>query len=167
MKQRDVAEWVEGADFAPVYIITGLKIARCPSVSLKRSKQRDFVGQLGAQQPGGLPLEFGPKVKVSTTEPEVEEAWEGSDDFVVGLRVNKLVYKRAWLSRNKRGELETLEYVKGATLVDASDLAKVDDEDDDDILLIAFDEELEEAKQIPEIDDDVETLWIVPNSHAV
>lgn len=51
MKEEDVAEWVEGTDFEPVYMATGPKIAHGPSVKMNKSKRWEFVGLLGLQQP--------------------------------------------------------------------------------------------------------------------
>jgi hypothetical protein len=86
----------------------------------------------------------------------MEEAWEDSDDFIVGIRVKKLVYNKAWFSRNKDEDLELSEYNKSVRLLDASELEKKD-EDDDDALEITFDEELERKSEVPETDDGVET----------
>ena len=164
MKEKDVAEWVEGTDFEPVYMVTGLKIAHGPSVNMKKSNKWEFVGKLGLQQPGGLPVEVRPKINPSA-EHKMDETWEQSDDFIVGIRVKKLVYKKAWFSRNKYGGLESSEYNKGARLVDASELGKKD-EDEDEVLEVPFDEELEGKDEVPEIDDGVETSWIVPRLNA-
>lgn len=164
MEEKDVAEWVEGTDFEPVYMVTGLKIAHGPSVNMKRSKKWEFVGQLGLQQPGGLPLEVGPKINPSA-EHKMEEAWEDSDDFIIGIRVKKLVYKKVWFSRNKRGDLATSDYNKGARLVDASELGKTGEYND--IIDVPLDEELEGKEKVLETDNGDETSWIVPKPDAV
>jgi len=164
MRDPEVGMFVEGSNFDPVYMVTGLKIAVEPSVN--RTQGTTFANTLdfGVQQPGGLPIEVGPRVNWAG-EDRNTEGWERSDDFIYGLRVTKLVYKRAWMLGRRRdgGELLARAYVKGAELVGADD----DDDgreqgQDDEILEVELDEELNGMTKVHEKDDGGEAVWIVP-----
>ncbi|KAI9686747.1 MAG: hypothetical protein M1822_002806 [Bathelium mastoideum] len=157
MKEKDVSDWVEGSNFEPVYMVTGLKIAHGPSVKLNTTKKWDLAAQAGVQNPAGLPLQVGPKLHPSGKQTQ-ESAWEDSDDFIFGIRVKRLVYKKFWFSRSASRKFEVSAYNKGATLVDDDD----QDSGDDDVLDIALDKELEGMETMLEIDAGIETTWIVP-----
>jgi hypothetical protein len=157
MNASDVADWVDGANFAPVYMVTGLKIARGPSVNMKKGKTREFSGQLGLQNPAGVPLNVGPKLILSDGR-QSEEGWEESDDFIFGIRVKKLMYKRAWLS-SKRGDLKSLDHYKGATLLDDDDS---ESEEEEDVVEIDMEGEWDGREEVQEVDDGTETVWITP-----
>ncbi|KAL8294202.1 hypothetical protein RB597_008038 [Gaeumannomyces tritici] len=166
MREPDVAEFVEGTGFEPVYMVTGLKIAIGPSVSTKKATSFAGILEGGVQQPGGAPIEIGPRAN-RVGEDTNSEGWEGSDDFIIGLRVKKLVYKRAWLSRKRRdeGELLATPYIKGAQLVGADDDYD-EKEEGDEVLEIGLDEEMNGMTEAVETDDGGTTSWIVPAAIA-
>jgi hypothetical protein len=158
MNAPDVADWIDGANFAPVYIVTGLKIARSPSVNMKKGNDWEFSGHLGLQDPAGVPLRVGPKINPSGSR-KSEEGWEESDDFIYGVRVKKLVYKKRWLSFGKREDLKSMDYIRGATLVGDDDS---ESDEEEDILEIDFEGELERREEVREVEDGTETFWILP-----
>jgi hypothetical protein len=93
MNQKDVKDYVIGTGYDPVYMVTGLKTARGPSVKMTKSKKGTVTAELGLQQPGGLPLELGPKFN-TLKEIRTFMGFEDSTDFIIGIRARKLVYKR-------------------------------------------------------------------------
>jgi hypothetical protein len=94
MNAPAVKQIVEGGGWDPVYMITGLKIARVPSVSLQKGKKVAAKDDLGLSQPGGIQgLEIGPNFEYAN-EPSVSMALEKSDDFIYGIRVKRLYFKR-------------------------------------------------------------------------
>lgn len=116
MNQDDVKEYVAGSGYDPVYMVTGLKTARGPSVRMAKGRNWGVTVEFGLQQPGGLPVELGPKFNTSK-EVRREMGFEDSTDFIMGIRVKKLAYKRHWLLRTP-GVLVAKEHNKGATMVD-------------------------------------------------
>ncbi|KAJ8122452.1 hypothetical protein ONZ43_g1362 [Nemania bipapillata] len=111
MNMEDVNDWLDGANYIPVYMVTGLKIARGPSISITRDSQWKPQIQLGVNQPCGVPIDIGPRAGLDEMGGETI-GWEDSDDFIVGIRVVKVIYKKALLSR-KRGPLQAEEYNDG------------------------------------------------------
>lgn len=116
MKQDDVHDYIVGSGFDPVYVVTGLKTARGPAVRMFRSKSRNAKVEMGVQGPTGLPIELGPRFNISR-EARQEMGFEDSTDFIVGIRVRKVMYKKHWLTRAP-GTFAAAEYNKGATMVD-------------------------------------------------
>lgn len=116
MNQQDVNEHVVRTKYDPIYMITGLKIARRPSVKISKSKAVEFKFGIGLQQPEVLPISVGSNVNASR-DSRIQDGFEGSDDFVLGIRVKKLVYKRHWLTRVTE-RIDAREYNKGATMYD-------------------------------------------------
>ncbi|KAL7928161.1 hypothetical protein V8C35DRAFT_318775 [Trichoderma chlorosporum] len=167
MKELDVSEFVEARGWAPVYIVTGIKVAIEPSV--RRMKNGNFAvrGKLGISQLGGLPVEVGPRTDCGGHD-KIAEGWESSDDFIFGLRVEKLVYKHHWLHRKRQDDRALLSkpFNKGAQLVGESDDEDEDDEDRDAILKIELEDDKNGMKEVNEVDDEEETVWIVPASLA-
>ncbi len=188
MNTPEVAEWLEVLGHKPVYMVTGLKIARGPSVKLQGSGKKEGKAQAGVQPGGVAPVALGPKAQYSTDGGH-EEAWEDSDDFIYGIRVVKLAYKRTWFARNEKGELERTEHNEGAKLVGAD--GPDEEETDNDIVTIDLDDEMEGkenaqqvvdiGKEIGEVETDqgggsgedgmergfeVDETWIVPRGNA-
>ncbi|KAH7218859.1 hypothetical protein DER44DRAFT_56325 [Fusarium oxysporum] len=131
MAKPDVADYVEGSGNEPVYMVTGLKTARGAAVRMKKDRKWTATGEVGIDLTAatGVPLELGPKVTISR-EKRKEMGFEESTDFIVGIRVKKLMYKRHWLLRKMRlGELAATEHNKGATLVDNDPVGKTKDDD--------------------------------------
>ncbi|KAE9364082.1 hypothetical protein N431DRAFT_432175 [Stipitochalara longipes BDJ] len=118
MNQPDVQDFVIGSGYKPVYMITGLKIARSPAVKTEASRKRELKGTLGLDQPGGIQgYEVGPKLSNSkNTDDSI--SFEESDDFIIGFRVRRLYYKR-WCFW-KPAELVNGPYVKGAQMLGAN-----------------------------------------------
>ncbi|KAK7699088.1 hypothetical protein SLS57_012472 [Botryosphaeria dothidea] len=122
MNQQDVKNFVIGSGYDPVYMVTGLKTARGPSVRISKSRKLGGTAEVGLQIPGGLPIELGPKF--STAKERMQQiGFEYSTDFIIGIRVKKLMYKKHWLTRAPK-ELVAKEHNKGATMVDDDVLKK-------------------------------------------
>ncbi|KAH0441204.1 hypothetical protein CcaCcLH18_02114 [Colletotrichum camelliae] len=128
MSKDDVKDHVVGTGYCPVYMITGLKTARGPSVKMSKGRKWTNTIELGLQEPVGIPIQLGPKFDTSR-ETRQEMGFEDSTDFIIGIRVKKLMYKRDWIQRLKRkpGKLVAKQHNKGATMVD-DDVVKVYDE---------------------------------------
>jgi hypothetical protein len=160
MNERAVKQFVEGGGWEPVYMITGLKIARGPAVSRKKGGKVATKVDLGLSQPGGIQgLEVGPNVEYANESSE-SVGFEKSDDFIYGIRVKRLYFKRALLS-GKPGGLVGEHFHRGATLVDndpvvvAKSLEEVEDDE-----VGNEDEEMEDKDWVV----DGEETWVVPQS---
>ncbi|KAL5090447.1 hypothetical protein Trisim1_004347 [Trichoderma cf. simile WF8] len=157
MNQKDIKDYLVGSGEDHVYIVTGLKIARGPSVRMAKVRRLQTTGKLGLQEPGSLSFELGPKLGISK-EMREEAGFEDSTDFIIGIRVKKLMYKKHWLTRAPRG-LAAREYNKGATMVDddaAKDIAdEIIDLGDD-----AMEDQIEVEAET--IDSEItQTLWVI------
>ncbi|KAH6997702.1 hypothetical protein BKA56DRAFT_565918 [Ilyonectria sp. MPI-CAGE-AT-0026] len=123
MNKDDVKDHLVGSGYGHVFMVTGLKTARGPSVRMSKSTKWKNTVKLELQQPGGLPIKLGPKFDTSK-EARQEMGFEDSTDFVIGIRVKKLMYKKHWLTRGP-GALAAKEHNEGATMVD-DDVVKMD-----------------------------------------
>jgi len=155
---------MKGSRGEPVYIITGLKIARGPAFSSKHIKKREFKNELTVSEPGGVPIDVGFKINPSSDQTNTMEV-KKSDDFIFGIRVKRLTYQkhwRNWLS-SKPAELVAEHHYKGAMLVDADDIWE---KQNDDILELELDDE-DMAGMVEEREIDGEgneTCWIIRQS---
>jgi hypothetical protein len=73
----------------PVYMVTGLKTAKGPSIKVSQSHSTEAVAEAGAQAPGAVLVEFGPRFR-RDTERKLGVEWDRSDDFIIGIRLTKL-----------------------------------------------------------------------------
>lgn len=160
MNQQDVNNYIVRNKYPSVYMVTGLKIARRPSVRMSKSKKMEFTFEAGIHQPGGLPIELGPRLNASR-ELMIEQGFEESDDFILGIRVKKLVYKRHWFTRMTEGLVDK-EYNHGATMFDADkgDSSREEVLDLDDEYDVDTDAQIE--VQVEESNGEpVQELWVV------
>jgi hypothetical protein len=104
----------------PVYVITGMKVARGAKVSSLRA--RAVRAETSAEVDGagaavwgamgaGVPVSGGPSV-AGSKETRISAAWEGGSDFVFAFRVRKVVVAR------KTGDVKTEEDYKTGALLD-------------------------------------------------
>ena len=112
-----MGDYTKGSKNKPVYMVTGLKTTRSSPVMLCKSGNSKSKIQIRLQQPGGLPIKLGPKLNYSK-EVIQEIGFEGSTDFIIGIRVKKLMFKKHWLLRNPERHLLFEEHNKGATMID-------------------------------------------------
>ncbi|KAH6714762.1 hypothetical protein BKA61DRAFT_605795 [Leptodontidium sp. MPI-SDFR-AT-0119] len=156
MGQPDVKDHVVGSDFEPVFMVTGLKMARGPSVKMSKGRKAKVKVEVGLQQPGGVPLEVGPKFN-SEKEVRQEMGFEDSTDFIIGIRVKKLMYKKHWLTRAP-GALVAKEHNQRATMVD-DDVVK---KDGDEVVDLGDDTEGQIEIETDEVDGETfEMAWVV------
>ncbi|RSM12517.1 hypothetical protein CEP52_002374 [Fusarium oligoseptatum] len=162
MKELDVAEYVEASGWEPVYLVTGLKVAVQPSVQMSISRRFAALGEAGISEVTGLPVNVGPRVDFQTQD-QSSEGWKTSDDFIFGIRVEKLVFKRRWLSRQRRdeGPLQSKLFTKGAQLVGEDSDSDSEDEEDE-IIELELGEDLDGMGKVPQMENGEETLWVLP-----
>ncbi len=156
MSKDDVKDHMVGSGYRPVYMVTGLKTARGPSVRMSQSKMRTNTVKLGLWAPGGLPIELGPKFSTSK-EKKQEMGFEDATDFIIGIRVKKLMYKKHWLTRT-RGELVWKQHNKGATMADSDAVA---DNGLDEVIDLGDDSEGQIQVETEEGGNEIlETAWV-------
>ncbi|KAF2963183.1 hypothetical protein GQX73_g10400 [Xylaria multiplex] len=178
MGKEDVKDYVEGTGYSePVYmpgkrsvdsgrrdrslaslVVTGLKTARGAGIKMAESRKRGWTAEVGVSlAPTGVPLEVGPKFNTES-EMRTEMGFGDSTDFIVGIRVRKLAFKKHWLLRTP-GALTSREHIKGATMVsdDPPGEGQVDD-----ILDLGEGEDCAVESEIEIIDGEkIETAWIL------
>jgi hypothetical protein len=161
MHLKQVGDYVKGSGYqCPVYMVTGIKIAQKPAVSIKSTKKQVTKAEVGITDPSGIPLEVG--TKLNTTKDATDELeFTESTDFVFGIRWRKLFYKKALFSR-KVGKLQSEQHNKGATLVD-SDIVRPDRNEG----MYVEEQEIEEDPEAIEMDQQTdrqedEVRWIIP-----
>ena len=109
MEAPNVKRFIEKSRIRkPVYMVTGLKIAR--GGRIKSSKIRGHGGAVSIGLDGtalAAPVEVGPEVEIQRERGEAVE-WNTEDDFVFAYRLSKIKVKR------RAEKIREEEYVKGA-----------------------------------------------------
>lgn len=127
LRLRDVREYSEMADHkAPVYLITGLKIARGATVATDRSRELEGNAEAGIQVPVE-PVDVQVKASAGVSKGSgVVSSFGEPADFVLAVQAQKIYYKR----RFGFGEptLATKRVVKNAVLVDDDDVPVEEDD---------------------------------------
>ncbi|KAI0537279.1 hypothetical protein GGR58DRAFT_502386 [Xylaria digitata] len=160
MGKEDVKDYVEGSGYRePVYMVTGLKTARGAGIKIAESRERGWTAEIGVSLAStGVPLDVGPKFSTGN-ETRKEMSFNDSTDFIVGIRVRKLAFKKHWLLRTP-GALTSKEHNKGATMVGDDPLDK--GRRDDGILNLGEDEDCVVESEVEIVDGEkVETAWIL------
>jgi len=104
----------------PVYMISGVKIARGASLSRSKASEQGVSSKIGVDGTAlGIPVSLGPEINLLRKQ-EQTVSFGRSSDFVFAYRIVKIVSKRD-------GSLKTREYDKGA-LYDLEDSAKPTDQ---------------------------------------
>jgi hypothetical protein len=148
LKAAAVQEYIEAGwgRRKPVYIITGLKIAR--GAKAKSSQTRGHGGALSIGLDGtalAAPVEVGPEFELQR-EKKTGVEWGSSDDFVFAYRISRLKLKKG------KETAEEEEYRKGAlyglpmdrksnTVEMITSTFELDDLDDEDAVAAEFDDE--------------------------
>jgi len=154
LKLGDVADYLVGCNYKkPVYLITGLKIAKGVAVNIKKAKKLNVDGKLGVHNPGGLPLSLGPSGNFST-EHDDSFSFSESSDIVIGIQCLMITHKKGIFGGVGKPVDEL--YSKGATLVD------LEDEENEEMPGDFVCEELKEVegKTIAQ-DDSGDNIWLV------
>ncbi|KFY83914.1 hypothetical protein V498_07876 [Pseudogymnoascus sp. VKM F-4517 (FW-2822)] len=155
MGQPDVKDYVVGSDYKPVFMVTGLKTVRGPSVKMSKGRKEKVKVEVGLQQSGGVPLEVRPKFN-SEKEVRHEMGFEDSTDFIIGIRVKKLMYKKHWLTR-AAGTLVAKDHNQRATMVDDNVV-----EGGDEVVDLGDDTEGQIELETDEIDGETfKIAWVV------
>ncbi|CAM1505660.1 Fc.00g112970.m01.CDS01, partial [Cosmosporella sp. VM-42] len=112
----DVQDYIRGNNYkVPVFLITGLKVAKGVSVEMSRGKIFEAKADVGINNPGGVGVEIGPRAGF-TSESNTALSFKASSDIVVGIQCLKLYYKTRLLRSAK--EMKDEPYLKGAVMVD-------------------------------------------------
>lgn len=102
VEQGEVPVYIKARDFKPVYLVTGLKIAR-----------KTPIGHKPQLEPG-LPASFGATTS-RLNEDTQTPASEGSGDFIVGIRFKKIMFRRQFPGAKRKVVEE--DFNKGAELL--------------------------------------------------
>jgi len=95
VSKHDVQEYLEGANYAPVYMITGLKISRGPDAQVTN---RSSYGRGGQAKVGlnanlaGYPIVIDAGDVTLNQSGLDDTSFGGSSDFVVGYRLGKISF---------------------------------------------------------------------------
>ncbi|KAM0425637.1 hypothetical protein ACHAPT_009169 [Fusarium lateritium] len=153
----EVSKFMSSGRFKdPVYMVTGLKIAREASLQSSQSKEKG-VRLDGGLSPPGAPAQIGGKAGLSTASAQ-GESWEGSTDFIVAFRVKKI-----WYHRGDPEELRNKTHHDKAVMQDGSakaENAMVLMSDDDVTLEDVFSEDLTTETEVDGGQEEV--VWILP-----
>jgi hypothetical protein len=153
VNSTSVKAFLEASKFAlPVFIVTGLKIAR--GASTGSTAIRASCAKLGLSAPvPGSGVSIG--AAIDATKQRYEgTSFEGSTDFILAFRVRRV--------RCKKGQLEQKIYTKGASMMDGDD-----DGSKGNVEILGLDEEtdLSEIDPYSQLNtvEDGESRWLVPN----
>lgn len=110
MKDSKVRSFMRSSRFRrPVYMVTGLKVARGASSTSSTSRLvaiRDDISLV----PSGIPVPVGEKAGYASST-DIMEKWDSSTDFIVAFKVRKI-----WLDRKK--EVQHQAHIKMAVMQD-------------------------------------------------
>ncbi|PHH74714.1 hypothetical protein CDD82_4810 [Ophiocordyceps australis] len=164
LQLSDVKDYNEMANYkAPVYLITGLKIAYGTTISTERG--RHFEARAGQTiQAPGYPVDIQVKAQVGASHDWGAVSSFGKPaDFVLGIQVQKIYYKRAFLVGEPA--LRIKKVTKQAILLgDDEDGTKGEEDDVDFIVAELSDDEVRGLVLL--IDHDSkgdEEAWLVPS----
>lgn len=117
MELRDVADYLDETSYRfPVYLITGLKVARGAKVSISRSGIGGASAGIGSTPLGGIAVaEVEAKAAVHKASGTSMSHTEPTD-FVLGIQVMKLYHKKKRFTGEKVLKKEL--FTRGAQLVD-------------------------------------------------
>ncbi|KAK2608931.1 hypothetical protein QQS21_002507 [Conoideocrella luteorostrata] len=155
MNLPEVKTYMQGSKFkAPLYMVTGLKIARGGSLD-SNSSQEKGIRLEGGLNPPVTPVELEVKGRIAKEKTEAE-SWKGSTDFIVAFRVRKIWYQR--------GEYKNKAYNKNVVMQDGTPIYQGLDltlqmEDDVPLLEVLSDQTLTTDK---EFENGEEVNWIIP-----
>jgi hypothetical protein len=91
----------------PVYMVTGIKIARGAESAISRSREMGMDARLGIDGTStGVPLAVGPKLSVKSKD-AADVSFTNSSDFVFAYRVREIYYEKGVLKTktHNKGEL--------------------------------------------------------------
>lgn len=161
MDLPDVRDYLVGSNYKKsIFLVTGLKIARGAAVQLEHGRSVESKTMVGVDNPGGVNVQFGPRVGG-----ELEDAsmigFEDSSDIVVGIQCYEIRHKKGLLSREVT--LQHSLYTKGAIFVEDD---REQRQGDLDTYQLVSPEEHDWAGAGQDFrsvrDGDMEELWVVP-----
>ncbi|KAK6340295.1 hypothetical protein TWF730_002058 [Orbilia blumenaviensis] len=142
----------------PVFLVTGLMIARDPSVSSKTQKDWKATAEMGINPPDIV--EVGPRAHFESQTNQSISVTK-SDDFVVGVRLRKLWYERTVVEAvlGREGRLVNEPQIKGALLGVDEVTNELEDLEDEEVT-----EGGEGTIKVVETNCGKEITWILPVS---
>jgi hypothetical protein len=173
VSKHDVEEYLKGANYAPVFMVTGLKISRGGAQVTNRSSYgRSGQGNVGLTAGvAGFPIAFdGADVTLNQSGLQ-DTSFGGSSDFVIGYRLGKISFhedddgdRKPKLSSHTAGAMWGADEVEEGEDASAKITARVQFGGDDAIVEDLCQEELVSA--IDEGNDQECRCFIVPASEA-
>ena len=164
MQVPAVKRYMETARYkTPVYMITGLKVARGATLESSKTKSRRgkmILGVCGTA--AAVPVEAGPKADVTTSKTE-GMTFESSSDFVLAVRLRKILYKKSYIIHKAHN--------KGATMLDGDEDEEMTGREpfkvlglaDEDARVEDFeDENMEDMVMVNDKDDEEDFMWVIP-----
>lgn len=160
----DVREYLEMSSFkAPVYLITGLKIAWGATISTERGRSYHTTAEGSITVPGAAGVGITSKAGLAAAS-DVSSSFSKPADFVLGIQVQKIYHKRKFLSGER--VLTTERVRKNAVLVDNDEL-EMEEDADADFVIANLDETNAEGlvswTQSPLGQDSQREDWLVPS----
>lgn len=172
MREDAVDAWMKAKSYRkPVYMITGLKVARGASMNVANTSERSGKLDLGIDlTPAAIPVRVGPVIEGSKTEEE-RTAFDASSDFVYAFRLRKIWYEgdKTTVQHEPDNKGAMLGEDKGDSHGAGKDAAGVEfsqrdasAEDFDD----SEDSDPEEVREVQEEEDGENCVWVVPAKHG-
>ncbi|KAH6686734.1 hypothetical protein F5X68DRAFT_11914 [Plectosphaerella plurivora] len=137
----DVKDYIR-SERKPVYMVTGLQIVRSPSLTATAGKKRTIEAEGNLTEPN-TSLDIGARIATENRITTGTE-FEASTDFIFGIRLIKLVYKKQWWQWWGKGTLKVTDEIEGAKLLDG------DGAGEDEVLDLGGDVALDADGKLPE-----------------
>lgn len=109
VEQSEVLGYIKASGYKPVFLVTGLKIVRGPALIQSRQTSIGHKAQLEL----GLPASIGPMTS-QPNEITGTTVFDGSSDFIIGIRFTKITYRRQFLGAKRK--VVGKDFYKGAAL---------------------------------------------------
>lgn len=109
VEQHEVLAYINASGYKPVYLVTGLKIARGPAVIQARKTPIGREAQIEVTLPSSIGT-MTSQLNVLSGETAVDD----SSDFIVGIRFKKIMYRRQFVGAKRKVVEE--DFNKGAAL---------------------------------------------------
>ncbi|PHH61269.1 hypothetical protein CDD81_647 [Ophiocordyceps australis] len=164
LQLSDVKEYNEMANYkAPVYLVTGLKIAYGATISTERGRCFEAKAGQTIRAPGG-PTDTQVKAQAGVSGASATLSLFGKPaDFVLGIQVQKIYHKRAFFVGEPAARVKKV--TKKATLVDDDEEEAEDEGEAEFIVAKLSDDEVQDLVSWADHDSKGdEEAWLVPSS---
>jgi hypothetical protein len=159
MGLSDVEDYIKGWEYKkPVYLVTGIKVAKGVSVRVEGAAKMEGKLELGLNC---CEIQAGPRAEAKVENKPVS-VFTASSDIVVGIQCLKIYYKTSWFGGGKQRREEV--YTHSATFLD-NDNRELQKEQPHNFIVAGLEDYKNPffvAHQQPTEEGEEDEIWILP-----